>query len=172
MTETDLHATVAEFLDWALMAPALYTTFPAGWGALPKATAGRLKGCGLKKGMPDIFVFYKSRAIGIELKTDAGKVSVEQQCMFHLLKEAGVPVHVCRSLEEVAYNLREEHVPLKMRFTDFGVVTWQDDEQRARKKWRHVVTSAKRAADGATAEAGDADGAEEIPAGPLAAETG
>lgn len=161
MTEQDLHASVAEFLDWALMAPALYTTFPAGWGALPKATAGRLKGCGLKKGMPDIFVFYKSRAIGIELKTEGGKPSVTQQCMFHLLKEAGVPVHVCRSMEEVASILRDEGVPLKMRFTDFGVVTWRDDGQPARKKWQHVRTSAKPAVE-EEATGDHADGAETL----------
>ena len=42
-SEAQLHKSVAEFLDWVLLPPALWTTFPAGWGKLGKATAGQME---------------------------------------------------------------------------------------------------------------------------------
>src|SRR5215468_12790351 len=63
--EGALHRSVAELLDWCLIPPALYSTFPSGWGQLNKATAGTLKACGLKAGWPDIMVFSPRRCVGI-----------------------------------------------------------------------------------------------------------
>jgi hypothetical protein len=142
MSEADLHATVAEFLDWALMPPALYTTFPAGWCALPKATAGRLKACGLKKGMPDILVFYDGRTLGIELKAEGGRPSLAQQCMFHQLREAGVLVYICESVEDVAFTLRDSGVPMRR----MGL--WHDDVRLGVRKWQQDAISEKRDAEG------------------------
>jgi hypothetical protein len=89
-------------LDWVLMPPAIYTTFPAGWGKLTKGTAGRLYASGLKRGMPDILVFdVMRRVIGIELKAGANSVSAAQRDMFAKLQGVGVRVYVCRSQEDV-----------------------------------------------------------------------
>lgn len=112
-TEGQLHATVAQFLDWALLPPALYTTFPAGWGVLTRSTAGRLKGCGLKQGMPDILLFHAGRCFGIELKSFWGKVSEAQQEMHDKLRAAGTVVFVCSSLDEVIFALKTIDVPLR-----------------------------------------------------------
>jgi hypothetical protein len=114
-TEAQLHATVAQYLDWALMPPALYTTFPAGWGVLARSTAGRLKGAGLKQGIPDLLVFFNGFTLGIELKslrTD-GKLTPVQVEMHSKLRAAGVQVMVCRSLTEVIDFLRIRSVPLR-----------------------------------------------------------
>ena len=100
-TEAQLHATVAHYLDWVLMPPAQYTTFPAGWGVLTKSTAGRLKGAGLKQGMPDILLFLSGLCFGIELKSHKGTLTPVQRDMHKKLGAAGVPVSVCTSLEEV-----------------------------------------------------------------------
>lgn len=112
-TESQLHATVAQFLDWALMPPAFYTTFPAGWGVLTKATAGRLKGSGLKRGMPDLQAFYKGKSVCIELKSHTGRLTPEQQNTHELLRAAGVQVFVCTTLDEVIEALREVGFPLR-----------------------------------------------------------
>jgi hypothetical protein len=89
-------------LDWVLLPPAIFTTFPAGWGKLTKGTAGRLYASGLKKGMPDILVFDVMRkVIGIELKAGANSVSAAQRDMFAKLQGVGVRVYVCKSLEDV-----------------------------------------------------------------------
>jgi hypothetical protein len=112
-TESQLHATVAQYLDWALLPPAVYTTFPAGWGVLTRSTAGRLKGAGLKQGMPDILVFFNGFTLGIELKSWRGKLTAVQEAMHAKLKAAGVRIAVCTSLMEVIDFLRIRGVPLR-----------------------------------------------------------
>lgn len=123
--EADLHRSVAQALDWGLLPPALYTTFPAGWGKLDKATAGRLKGSGLKPGFPDILAFYARRCVGIELKTARGVLSDDQKFMFPLIAAAGIPIHICRSVEDVIAALRSEGFPLRYAMKDpKGVESW------------------------------------------------
>ena len=115
-SELDLHKSVADFLDWMLLPPAMWTTFPAGWGKLGKAVAGKLKACGLKEGMPDILVFHDRRTIGIELKTGT-KQSEAQAMMASKLKEAGVPVWVCKSIDEVYDILFNDYrIPMRPYF--------------------------------------------------------
>ena len=110
-TEGEIHATIAEFLDWVLLPPAMYTTFPAGWGRLGKATAGRLRGAGLKPGMPDILIFHNGRATGIELKAEKGRLSDNQIAMHERLAMAGVRVYVCHTTEEVLAALESASLP-------------------------------------------------------------
>lgn len=114
-SESQLHASVAQFLDWALLPPTIWTTFPAGWGKLTKGTAGRLYACGLKKGMPDILVFCRrdhnsSYVVGIELKAGRNGLSSAQRTMFAALQGVGIPVYVCRSIEDVAEMLTQEGI--------------------------------------------------------------
>jgi len=113
MTEADLHRSAADFLGWMVMPPAIWTTFPAGWGRLGKATAGSLNGCGLKAGMPDILVFYESTAVGIELKTDGGKVTSVQRRTHEELRKAGIPVVICRSLSDIEDALNSYRIPMR-----------------------------------------------------------
>lgn len=111
-SELNLHRSVAEFMGWVVMLPAVWTTFPAGWSEMRKGAAGRLKGCGLKAGMPDILVFHNSMTIGIELKTRS-TVSPEQQEMFNNLYQAGIPVSIARSVDDVERILRTYKIPLR-----------------------------------------------------------
>jgi hypothetical protein len=131
-SERQLHRTVAEFLDWALMPPAVYTTFPAGWGKLSEAMAGELRACGLKTGFPDILIFdlhpiianrLYPKVVGIELKAKTG-VSAAQQLMFPRLKAVGWAIYVCRDLESVVAALREQRVMLK---TGWGTAIKEKD---------------------------------------------
>ena len=115
-TEPELHLSVANLLDWVLLAPAMYTTFPAGWGVLSPSLGQRLKRSGLKPGMPDIIVFYDGRCFGIELKARNNGLSAEQVAMFKRLKEACIRVHVCRTIDDVMHVLRYEEVPLRRMF--------------------------------------------------------
>ena len=113
--ESEFHVSVAELLDWILLPPAMFTTFPAGWGKLSTATAGRLHASGMKKGMPDILVFaphtiYSTRVIGIELKVGANAVSSAQRTMFAQLQAVGVHVYVCRSIENVVAALDDNGI--------------------------------------------------------------
>ena len=119
--EGELHRTIAELLDWVLLPPAMYTTFPAGWGALNKATAGRLKACGLKMGMPDILVLYPGVVVGIELKGRGGVLSKAQKAMHPILLDAGMRLFVCSSVKMVLESLKDVGVPMrKVRMYDDG----------------------------------------------------
>lgn len=111
VSESQLHKATADLLDWVLLPPALWTTFPAGWGKLGKATAGSLKGSGLKAGMPDILIFFNGHVTGIELKTETGKVSRKQMDMFYRLAEAGVRVYICKNTDDVIGVLEAELIP-------------------------------------------------------------
>jgi hypothetical protein len=111
VSEAALHKAVADLLDWGLLPPALWTTFPAGWGKLGKATAGRLRGSGLKAGFPDILVFFNGRAVGVELKAADGDISKQQRAMFLQLYAAGVRVYTCRNTDDVIGVLEQESIP-------------------------------------------------------------
>jgi hypothetical protein len=120
--ETEFHVSVAELLDWILLPPAMFTTFPAGWGKLGKATAGRLKASGMKKGMPDILVFGVHRmiahrtytnVIGIELKVGDNSVNSAQRGMFAQLQAVGIRTYVCRNIEDVVRALADANIPYR-----------------------------------------------------------
>ena len=74
-SEAQLSTQVAELLARLIQKPALWTHFPAGAGKLPKATAGRLRGMGLRAGMPDYLIIKPpdGTAVWLELKTVAGR---------------------------------------------------------------------------------------------------
>lgn len=112
MSEIDLHRSVADFLSWVVMPPAVWTTFPAGWTGMRPGAAGRLKACGLKAGMPDILLFYNGFTIGIELKVKT-KPSAEQLDMFNKLRAAGVTVSIARSVDDVEETLRTYSIPMR-----------------------------------------------------------
>jgi hypothetical protein len=100
-------------LDWVLLPPALYTTFPAGWGVLTPMMAQRLRKSGLKQGIPDVLIWFDGRTIGIELKAGKNTVTEAQRDMHQKLAAAGVAVHVCKTLDSVLYVLRSERLPLR-----------------------------------------------------------
>ena len=122
--ESELHASVAELLSWVLIPPAMFSTFPAGWGKLSKATAGRLYAAGMKKGMPDILVFSlhqgislitkveiaHTKIIGIELKAGANSLTPAQRTMHAQLQAVGIRVYVCRSQEDVLAALDDADI--------------------------------------------------------------
>ena len=61
-TEDQFHISVAELLETVCRLPTFYTTFPAGYGKLSRATSDDLKDKGMQAGMPDILVFHHGGA--------------------------------------------------------------------------------------------------------------
>jgi len=108
-----LHRAVADVLDWLLLPPTVWTTIPSGWGRLGPATAGMLRACGLKRGMPDVMIFTAGLVFGIELKTHRGQRSAEQFKMAERLAAVGVHVFVARSVDEVLEILKMQDVPVR-----------------------------------------------------------
>jgi len=125
--EDDFHESTANMLDWRLLPPAEWTTFPAGNVPLPPRFAAKLSRLGLKRGWPDILILH-DRLYGIELKRRGSGLSktrlvrtrrgalrelVGQEDVFPRLEQAGMQIAVCRTPEEVLAALRGWGVPLR-----------------------------------------------------------
>lgn len=128
--EADLQADVARALDFLLLPPAQWTTFPAGHVQLPKAAAARLSRMGLKRGWPDVLVLHDGTLHGIELKRPGGRLSKTrtvrtkrgtlrvldgQQDTFPRLEAAGMKITVCETVEGVLAALEGWGIPMRRR---------------------------------------------------------
>lgn len=120
--EAILHRQVALFLRLAIREPWFWTTFPAGGGG--KARGAQLKRSGLMPGMPDIMVFGPGKTVGLELKTEVGRQSLQQKEVATRFERCGFPYLLARSLDEVEVLLMAAGVPLaaKARGGFYGVL--------------------------------------------------
>jgi hypothetical protein len=129
--EKDIHAATAAALDRLLMPPAMWCCYPAGAVKLSAAETARLSRMGLKRGLPDIFVFYYG-LWGIELKRHGRKLSktrigrtrsgaprifVGQEETFPQLMATGAfaAIAVCHNVDEVLRQLSHWGIPLRVR---------------------------------------------------------
>lgn len=97
--EQKLQRQVAEYLSWALVPPAWFTSIPAGGGGEMRGRI--LRGTGYRAGTPDLLIVYDGRAYFLELKSAKGVLSEIQRETHAVLKRAGCCVAVCRSLDDV-----------------------------------------------------------------------
>lgn len=121
-TEDQFHIAVAELLETVLRLPTFYTTFPAGYGKLSRATSGRLKKKGMQAGMPDILVFHplghrSSRVIGLELKVGRNTATAVQRSTQAFLRGTGVVTYLIRTLQDVLDALRDGEIPYREGIT-------------------------------------------------------
>ena len=58
-------------------------------------------------GVPDRIVFLNNQVHLVELKTADGKLSARQVLVFDQLGEAGFPVHILRSYEDIEEFIRD-----------------------------------------------------------------
>ena len=112
-SEALFHRQVALYLRVAVREPWFWTTFPAGGGG--KTRGAQLKRMGLMPGMPDILIVGPSRLVGLELKTAAGRQSVEQKAVAQRFERCGFPYLLARNLDEVEVLLMAAGVPLAVK---------------------------------------------------------
>jgi hypothetical protein len=93
------------YLTWLeLQYPAIFkvtASFPNG-GARTKRYGARLKREGMKKGFPDIGIFWPSgihHGMFIEFKSENGKLNLEQKKVLAELQTRGYNCVICKSLE-------------------------------------------------------------------------
>jgi hypothetical protein len=100
-----------------------------GVGKLSRRSAGMMKARGVKAGLPDFIIMAHVRGrqtimlgtvIGIELKTDTGKLSPSQREVADAWLAMGHKIYVARSLEEVQAILEYCHIPLRRRMNFLG----------------------------------------------------
>jgi len=114
--EDDLQRAIIQYLDFALGADGVAYAIPNGGKRHPREAA-RMKGLGVKAGIPDIGICYCGRALYIEIKAPRGVMSVAQREMRRRLTYAGGEVMLCRSVEDAERALRECGVRLKATVT-------------------------------------------------------
>jgi hypothetical protein len=125
--ERTIHEAVAEKLDALLMPPAMWTAYPAGASQLSPQQAARHTRIGLKRGYPDIIIFYRG-VYGIELKrrgkylsqtrivhTRRGspRILEGQADVFPKLLATGAwrAISICHSVDEVLDKLHQWQIP-------------------------------------------------------------
>ena len=107
--EYQIHKAIADYLTVSLTRGVWWTTFPAGGGG--KARGARLKGIGLKIGVPDILIVHKGLAYWMEVKAPKGRVSLEQDAAHEDLWAAGSPTAIVRSVDDVIGTLKAWMIP-------------------------------------------------------------
>lgn len=113
MTTPTEHQIQCAVIDWrntmAHLHPALKRLHAIPNGArMSKGTAGKMKAEGLTAGVPDLFLPHSAKfgwghycGLYIEVKTEKGRVSDDQQDWIQYLRKAGYRAEVCRGVDEV-----------------------------------------------------------------------
>lgn len=101
-----------------------WTAIDHGAGRMSPAAAGIRKARGVKRGLPDFLILARSTSpyfrpvvLGIELKTDQGKLSPDQLLVADSWLAMGQAICVARSLEEVQAILEHWHIPMRRKLT-------------------------------------------------------
>ena len=113
MLEKHLQSQIVGALRWLLPASAMSFAVPNQRRGATRAELTALVRGGMVCGIPDLMVVHQGNAIGIELKTAAGRLSPVQKVTHADLNRAGVPVIVARSLEQVVAGLEAHGVELR-----------------------------------------------------------
>jgi hypothetical protein len=128
--ELDIHERVAEALDKLLLPPAFWFSAAIGATKLTPQQAKALSRKGIKRGLPDLFLVHCGLILGIELKTRKGRLSKTrvvrtrsgaprvlegQEDVFPRLREAGMTIAVCRSVDEALDQIARWGLPLRGR---------------------------------------------------------
>jgi hypothetical protein len=123
--EHGLQVAVARFLDLCLDPERTWwSAIDHGAGKMSKRSAGMMKARGVKRGLPDIILMWKtpdthSHLIGIELKANTGKVSSAQEDVCMAWMTFSNVVYLAFSLEDVHAILVQCGVPLRRHMTFF-----------------------------------------------------
>src|SRR5260221_7370745 len=103
LSEAALHKAAAKYLAFALPADAVFTTIGHGGGG--RVRGAQLKARGMVAGFPDLLILWQGKAFCIELKSENGRLSKEQEALHERLRLAGCFVETCHSLDEVETEL-------------------------------------------------------------------
>ena len=125
--EVDLQAAGSEAFRTLIRPPAQWTAFPAGHLKLTGQQAARLSRIGLQRSWPDHLVIWPGVFFGVEWKTGDGRLSISrwvtnkrgqrrwvvgQREMFALLRQAGMIIEVCTSVEHALELLTAAGCPI------------------------------------------------------------
>ena len=112
-SEADIQRAAVKWFTLALHPNVAWCAIPNG-GYRRRVEAAQMKGLGTVPGAPDLVLFYpKGRALCLEIKCDGGRVSESQHWFHGKLQWCGVPIEICRSLDDVIEACRAHGVPTR-----------------------------------------------------------
>lgn len=85
---------------------------PNGMRARSRRTAGKMKGMGMRAGVPDLFVMWEGGFGWIELKVKGGKISDDQKAFRVTCGAFGINHAYCYGVDEVLNTLRTWGAPV------------------------------------------------------------
>jgi len=106
-SEEEVHKQLVEYLDHTLEEAALLF-HPANGGLMPMGTAGKLKGMGLRQGVPDLLLGLpraEKNGLFIELKTKKGRLRGKQVWWLYHLRQQGYGAVCCRGFEDAVERI-------------------------------------------------------------------
>lgn len=116
MTEEDLQKSVTHFLNICLPQEVWWTAINPLPGKRSPRQGKRIKDMGQRAGVPDLLFVHAGRALFVELKTDKGPVQPNQKACHDAIMDAGCPVRVCRSLNDVRLFLEDHKIEIRGTF--------------------------------------------------------
>lgn len=105
-SEYQIHCAVVAHLERRAK-PDVEWFHPPNGGLRNKIEAARFKLMGVKPGVPDIILAYRGNTYGLELKTLAGRPSVEQMERIARLNAAGWHCCICHGLDRALQTLEQ-----------------------------------------------------------------
>jgi hypothetical protein len=102
--EEQIHRAVISHLAIRSM-PGVFYFHPANGGRRTKAEAGIFKALGVRAGVPDLIVLYRSQVFGLELKAATGELTPLQRQTLNDMEVAGARTAVAHSLDEALVTL-------------------------------------------------------------------
>ena len=86
-------------------APNLFAFHPANGGYRRPVEAARLKGLGVRPGVPDVVAFHRGQVYAIEPKTEGGRATDAQRQAIEDLRAAGGHAKICHGLDQALSTL-------------------------------------------------------------------
>ena len=114
MSEHALHLGVAQLSRLILPQDSVFHHSP-NESVATKKWRQKLIAYGMQPGWPDLEFVHDGRLYCVELKWGGNRPTKNQAALHVRLREAGVPVRVCRSQEEVVGFLDDCQIPLRQR---------------------------------------------------------
>ena len=79
--------------------PGVFAFHPANGGYRRPVEAARLKGLGVRAGVPDIIAIHRGHVFALELKTEHGKATEGQLQAIEEIRAAGGHAQICHGLD-------------------------------------------------------------------------
>lgn len=111
ITEQVLQRAVMAYLD-AVLPPNAWSFHPPNGGKRGAIEGAMFEAMGTRAGLPDMGILFDGRCFWIELKAAAGRLS-DETLAHSRLWEAGCPVVICRSIDEVRAALLGWAMPIR-----------------------------------------------------------